>query len=179
MISDLLLKRLLRLRKEAAKAEESCRSDFVHGSCMLIRRAVYDSLGGLDERLFMYCEEFEFSNRASAAGWETWYVSDAEVIHLGEGASDESLRWAIPLRWHSALAVYGRYRSTGWVLTLRVAAILNLIVDFVSTVVSSVTGKLRGSFSKRMEGLGRALLTLLLPVAVGAKFIPNPQQNLD
>ncbi len=177
MLSDLFLRRLLRLVKPDSKSEKSCRADFVHGSCMLIKRDVYEALGGLDESLFMYCEEFEFCTRALREGWETWYVSDAEVIHLGEGASDESLRWAIPLRWHSALSVYGRYRSTGWVLALRFTAMLNLLADFAGVVAASFAGKLRGSFSERMRGMCIALLTLLLPVEIGAKFIPVPDKR--
>lgn len=177
LISSLFLKRLLRIDRSQQKPQKSCKAAYVHGSCMLIRREVYEVLGGLDETLFMYCEEFEFSNRARIYGWETWYVSDAEVIHFGEGASESGLRWAIPLRWHSALKVYGRYKNRLWMASLRFAGLLNLTVDFIAAISRYLISKEHGNLSERLKGLFTAVLVLLLPVEIGIRIIPIPNRG--
>ena len=49
---------------------------------MIVRKAVFDAIGLLDERYFMYYEEVDFCRRAHDAGWECWYVPQSRVVHL-------------------------------------------------------------------------------------------------
>jgi N-acetylglucosaminyl-diphospho-decaprenol L-rhamnosyltransferase len=60
--------------------------DWVSGSCMIIRKNLIDNIGLLDETYFLYFEEVDFFYRAAKAGWQTWYVPSAIVMHI-EGAS--------------------------------------------------------------------------------------------
>jgi GT2 family glycosyltransferase len=60
--------------------------DWVSGSSMIIRKQVIDDIGLLDEDFFLYFEEVDFFFRAKKAGWQTWYVPSAKVMHI-EGAS--------------------------------------------------------------------------------------------
>ncbi len=55
--------------------------DWVSGGCLMMRREVLESLGGLDETYFMYLEDVDFCKQAQIAGFETAYVSDAHVMH--------------------------------------------------------------------------------------------------
>ena len=61
-------------------------ADWLVGACLLVRRAVFDAVGLLDARLFLYSEEPEFCWRARRAGWRVRYVPEAVVVHH-EGAS--------------------------------------------------------------------------------------------
>ncbi len=56
--------------------------DWVSGSSMVIRNAVFDGIGEMDEAYFLYFEETDFCRLAGKAGWECWYVPDAKVVHL-------------------------------------------------------------------------------------------------
>ena len=56
--------------------------DWVAGACMIIRSAVFESVGLMDEGYFMYFEEVDFCYRARCAGWPCWYVPAAHVVHL-------------------------------------------------------------------------------------------------
>ena len=57
------------------------RTDWVSGGCMLIRREVFESVGLLDEGFFLYFEEIDFCRRAALAGWPTWFVPEASIVH--------------------------------------------------------------------------------------------------
>ncbi len=61
--------------------------DWVTGAFMMVRRDVFESLGGFDERFFMYWEDSDFCLRALQAGWSTMYEPRAEVVHLTGRAS--------------------------------------------------------------------------------------------
>ena len=60
--------------------------DWVSGASMMIRRQLIQEIGPLDEGFFLYFEEVDFFYRAAKAGWQTWYVPAAKVMHI-EGAA--------------------------------------------------------------------------------------------
>ncbi|MDP9173949.1 MAG: glycosyltransferase family 2 protein [Planctomycetota bacterium] len=64
--------------------------DFVIGACLLVRRSVYEQVGGFDEKFFMYAEESDWMYRMQKAGWQTAFIPTAFVTHLGgaSGAAD-------------------------------------------------------------------------------------------
>lgn len=61
------------------------------GACMLVRRAVLEQVGLLDEGFFMYAEEVDWCLRIRQAGWAIWQVPQAQVTHVG-GAATRKVR---------------------------------------------------------------------------------------
>lgn len=53
----------------------------VTGCLLLVRRADFVALGGMDERFFLYGEDAEFSLRAARAGMRPVIVPEAAIIH--------------------------------------------------------------------------------------------------
>ena len=58
------------------------RTDWICGAAMMIRPAVFDAVGCLDENFFLYYEETELCYRAVKAGFSTWYVPESRVMHI-------------------------------------------------------------------------------------------------
>ncbi|MBV8782147.1 MAG: glycosyltransferase family 2 protein [Phycisphaerae bacterium] len=56
--------------------------DWVGGASFMIRRAVIDQIGLLDETYFVYYEETDYCLRAKRAGWTSWYVPQSVIVHL-------------------------------------------------------------------------------------------------
>ena len=54
---------------------------WLSGSCLLLRGAAFDAVGGFDERYFMYMEDVDLGDRLGRAGWQNVYVPSAEVLH--------------------------------------------------------------------------------------------------
>ena len=63
--------------------------DQVIGAFFFMRRAVFESLAGFDERFFVYFEEVDLSLQARQAGWKTTYLASAQAFHLGGGTSSQ------------------------------------------------------------------------------------------
>jgi GT2 family glycosyltransferase len=55
---------------------------WLSGACMATRREVWDRLGGLDDRYFMYCEDVDYCARVRAAGLRVSFTAQTEVTHL-------------------------------------------------------------------------------------------------
>lgn len=63
------------------------RVDLVIGAALILRRSVFEELGGFDERYFMYHEEVDLAKRIADGGYETWFVPSAQATHVGQGSS--------------------------------------------------------------------------------------------
>jgi GT2 family glycosyltransferase len=61
--------------------------DHVIGAFYLIRRDVFERLGGFDERFFVYLEDLDLSMRIGAAGGKCLYAADATAHHAGGGTT--------------------------------------------------------------------------------------------
>ena len=105
---------------------------WLSGSCLLIRRAAFDRVGGFDERYFMYMEDVDLGDRLSRNGWLNVYVPGAEILHeKGHSTGRDPARnlrahhdstyiylsdrhsawWQAPLRWTMKGALRVRARA--------------------------------------------------------------------
>ena len=57
--------------------------EWVSGCGILVRRAVIEQVGVIDERYFYYWEETEWCLRAGKAGWQVMHVPKAKLWHKG------------------------------------------------------------------------------------------------
>ena len=58
----------------------------VCGAACLLRRQLFDDLGGYDESYFAFYEDVDLNVRARIAGWRFAYVPEAVVWHLGNAS---------------------------------------------------------------------------------------------
>jgi GT2 family glycosyltransferase len=63
------------------------RVDWASGAALLIPRAAWRAIGGLDEQLFMYMEEVDWCRRAARLGWEVRVAPEVRVVHVGQQSS--------------------------------------------------------------------------------------------
>ncbi|MCD2189114.1 glycosyltransferase family 2 protein [Actinomycetospora soli] len=103
-------------RQEGAVAERT--AGWLSGSCVLLRRAAWDSVDGFDPRFFMYFEDVDLGDRLGRAGWLNVYVPEAEVVHTGGHATEADVPTsARMLREHHRSAyrfLADRYRGRRW-----------------------------------------------------------------
>lgn len=57
------------------------------GAFLLIRRDVFESVGGFDDRQWMYAEDLDLAWRVAGRGWTTHYVPRAQVRHAASAAT--------------------------------------------------------------------------------------------
>jgi GT2 family glycosyltransferase len=58
----------------------------VCGAACLLRRELFDRLGGYDERYFAFYEDVDLNVRARIAGWRFGYVPEAVIWHVGNAS---------------------------------------------------------------------------------------------
>lgn len=55
-------------------------------ACVLIRKAVIDQIGLMDEGYFMYFDDIDYCRRARDVGWKIVHYPQARVVHLRGGS---------------------------------------------------------------------------------------------
>ena len=108
-----LISRMLAQRVVAPPVPlEPCQTDWVAGAAMIIRKEVFDAIGLMDERYFMYFEEVDFCLRARRAGWPCWYVPASRIVHLvGQSSGVTDVKQAHkrrPAYWFESRRLYFR-----------------------------------------------------------------------
>jgi GT2 family glycosyltransferase len=106
------------------------------GAAFVIRRDVFEALGGFDEQFFMVYEDVDLSYRLRLAGYRCWYAADAVVRHAGSGTlgrlseqavfyGQRNLEWTWlkntpwPLLWRTAVS-HSIYSAAGLAYYLRI-----------------------------------------------------------
>jgi GT2 family glycosyltransferase len=55
--------------------------DAVSGAALMVRRQLFEELGGFDERFHFFCEDIDLCWRAKDSGCAVAYLPSAEVVH--------------------------------------------------------------------------------------------------
>jgi len=69
--------------------KDSREVDQVMGAFFLVRRNLFEVLGGFDVRFFVYFEDLDFSLRARQLGYSSFYLAEAQAYHKGGGTSEQ------------------------------------------------------------------------------------------
>jgi hypothetical protein len=89
---------------------------------MLVRRAVIERVGMLDEQYFMYSEEIDWCRRIVAGGWTVLIAPNAHIIHYG-GQSTSQAPQAMSRQLHRSRARYfQRYHSEAFLHSIELMA---------------------------------------------------------
>lgn len=68
---------------------ETKQIDHVIGAFYLIKREIFNSINGFDERYFVYFEDLDLSKRVHDSGYRTIYLSEIQAYHKGGGTSEQ------------------------------------------------------------------------------------------
>ena len=88
---------------------DSAPVDWVMGAAMLVRREMFEAVGGFDPRYFLYWEDADLCRRLWARGWSTRYVPGARVTHDGGASARTSSAMAARAFHRSAYRYYATH----------------------------------------------------------------------
>ncbi len=89
-------------------------TDILVGAFLLGKKEVYQSLGGLDERYFMYGEDIDLSYTAIQQGYQNYYLGNQIAIHFkGESTIKDRVYYE---RFYGAMSLFYKkhYKRGAW-----------------------------------------------------------------
>jgi GT2 family glycosyltransferase len=135
LATELLNKFLLRAiwpRRFPGKEQdfrEPIQVESVVGAFFLVRRAVWEKLGGMDERFFFFLEETDFCLRARQAGFSTVHLPQVRVWHAQGQTAKQDLPAARLEYWRSRYAYFAKHERLPIRFVLLSGLLLRLCVD--------------------------------------------------
>lgn len=110
------------------RATELVRRDagWLSGACLLVRRSVFEQLGGFDSGYFMYFEDVDLGYRVGKAGFRNVYEPAAVVTHSGAHSTTTESGRMISAHHASARRFLSRKYSGALLWPVRVALTLGL-----------------------------------------------------
>lgn len=138
------------------------------GAAMLIRRDLWEQLGGFDEDFFCYCEDADLGFRARLLGERCLFVPDAIVSHVGSAS----------LGVRSDFALYHGYRNRLWLYLKNMPSgllILTLPIHIGLTLIGAFKDTLKGKGSLVWKALRDARQDLR-PILEHRKLIQKTRQ---
>ncbi len=117
------------------------------GTAAAYRRSAWEEVGGLDEAIFAYMEDFDLALRLRSAGWSSVLASDAVGVHLGSATHGHRSAWQ---RKHGAfgrgymLRRYGLLRTRSAPRTIATEAAVVLADMAISRDLAALRGRVSG-----------------------------------
>ena len=115
--------------------------DWAQGACWLIRRAMLDQVGLLDERFFLYAEEVDLARRAARAGWRTYLIPTASVRHAEGSSSSQVVPLKLASHYISKVVYFGKHHSPAEQATVRAILLLDLGLRMAYRAVGVARGR--------------------------------------
>lgn len=120
------------------------------GAAFIIRRRLFEALGGFDERFFCYCEDADLGFRARLMGEGCVFVPAARTLHVGSASTSIRSDFAL---WHG-------YRNRLWLYLKSMPLILllpTLPIHIGLTLIGAVKDTLKGRKALPWQAIGAAI----------------------
>ncbi|ADG77695.1 Glycosyl transferase family 2 OS=Tsukamurella paurometabola (strain ATCC 8368 / DSM / CCUG 35730/ CIP 100753 / JCM 10117 / KCTC 9821 / NBRC 16120 / NCIMB 702349 / NCTC 13040) OX=521096 GN=Tpau_1063 PE=3 SV=1 [Tsukamurella paurometabola] len=114
---------------------------WLSGSCLLVRPAAFESIGGFDDRYFMYMEDVDFGDRLARAGWRNVYVPSAEIVHAKGHAAGKVPELMLPAHHESAYRFFADRHPGRAAAPLRAAMKVGLAARSKISVLAAVSAR--------------------------------------
>jgi len=63
--------------------------DVTPGTAFIIRKDVFEKIGGFDEKFFLYFEEFDLCKRLHENGYKNYIIPNAQILHFGAQSTQQ------------------------------------------------------------------------------------------
>jgi GT2 family glycosyltransferase len=126
---------------------ETRQVEVVTGAFLLVRRVAFESLGGFDERFFVYLEDVDLLCTAHQAGWSCYYLATTRAYHRGGGCSEKAKTARLLYSLQSRI-LYG-YKHFGLAAAIGLLMVAVLVEPFTRLAWAAW----RGSITEIIETL--------------------------
>lgn len=110
--------------------------DWLAGASLMMRQSVLDEIGLFDETFFLYFEETDLCRRAKHAGWDTLYVRESEVAHIGSVSTGMKTWDRMPAYWFNArLHYFVKNHGRGYTFLATIAHLLGGMIYRLRIIV--------------------------------------------
>lgn len=134
-------------RTDPGRWDHPRRVSFATGCALLLKTAMITQIGYLDESLFSYYEDLDYSLRIQQAGYEIQYCPRAQVWHkVGAGTNEQTYSPCyLYYQTRNRIYVFTRYRGRGYSLY---AWVIHMVIYFKVRILTIFFSLRRGRWQQ-------------------------------
>ena len=108
----------------------------ISGACIMMRRELFESIGGFTEDYFMYAEDVDLCLKIWRAGYRVYYTPETSFVHFGGGSSAQARsNFSNIMMKESVYRFLSTHRGLPTALTYRVAMAGSSMVRLLMIVI--------------------------------------------
>lgn len=131
---------LTKKQYEMIAKEEPFEVDWISGGSFMVRRSIYNDIGGLDERFHLFSEDVDWCMRIKNSGWKVFCLPKVKIVHIGGASTNKNFFSLVVNRYRSKLIFTKKYSNKAEIFIIRLIVLLGLML------------RLLGSFFKKYSG---------------------------
>jgi hypothetical protein len=128
---------------------DSSEVEAISGACMMMKREVYDLVGGFSPEYFMYGEDLDLCYKVQRAGYRNYFIGDAVIVHYGGGSTKQSLNnfFSVMMResvFRFLIKFHGRLYGNCYRIGMCGSAVIRLVILGLVFPVWCAIGRVKG-----------------------------------
>jgi hypothetical protein len=136
--------------------------DWVTGACLMIRKDLFDQLGGFDERLYMYYEDVDLCYRVRELGWKIYFIPNSFIYHYLGGSWKKNRAIPIFNGCRSSLYFFRKHRRPWQTWVLKTTMFLEIFLFYLALLPFSILTREDNAVMKtRLNGYNMSLKFLI------------------
>lgn len=114
--------------------------DWVSGGCIMLRKAIYNEIGGLDEQFHLFSEDVDWCLRIKEGGWNIFCLPDTKVIHIGGASISKNYFTLVSNRFRSRFIYAKKHFNKLEFFTLRIITLFGLSLRLTGALFKKFSG---------------------------------------
>ena len=120
---------LLGIRSLSEDADGIHEVEVVSGACLMVKRDVFETVGGFSTEYFLYAEEADLCYCIRRTGWKVCHVGDASVVHFGgESSKSNGSTFSDVVMRESVFKLLRKFRGRTYAYLYRAALLLSAML---------------------------------------------------
>jgi GT2 family glycosyltransferase len=108
---------------------EVCEVQVVCGACLMVKRSVFEKVGGFSTEYFMYAEEMDLCHKIRDAGWKVCHARSAQVLHFGgQSTKKRGDSFSHIVMRESVYRLLRKFRGTRYAQLYRMAVFISAVI---------------------------------------------------
>lgn len=120
--------------------------DAINGAFMLIRRSALESVGGFDDRFWMYAEDLDLCRRFWDAGWKVVYDGTERATHLKSALTGKKRSPKLNWHFHRSMALYYLKHRERIRPVFDAVVVVGIMARMTMKIVTDGVSRARGSW---------------------------------
>jgi GT2 family glycosyltransferase len=151
--------------------------EVVMGSCMMVKRAVFEQIGLFDERYFMFAEDVDLCYSIRKRGYAIYYVREGSVIHYGGKSSElkEESGFSTILQRESMALFFAKTKGRGYSWLYKNAIGLSALLRLL--LIAAATPFRRSEFHRQRLAMASRKWSKLLRWSMGSTSLTAEQDR--